>query len=165
MKRVLLFLLMAFIIIQFFRVEQSNPEPTPQLDFLRIKNTPGKTANLIRNSCYDCHSNETNYPWYTKIQPFGWLMQNHIENGRKELNFSTFATYDTKRQLHKLEEAIEMIENDEMPLDSYLLGHPEAKLSAEEKKQLISYLQLVRQDTKLMYEIPRGVEQSDFKIQ
>jgi len=156
---------MAFIIIQFFRVEQTNPEPTPQLDFLRIKNTPGKTANLIRNSCYDCHSNETNYPWYTKIQPFGWLMQNHIENGRKELNFSTFATYDTKRQLHKLEEAIEMVESDGMPLDSYLLGHPEAKLSAEEKKQLTSYLQLVRQDTKLMHEIPRGVEQSDFKIQ
>lgn len=165
MKRVLIFLLMAFIIIQFFRIDQTNPEPTPQLDFLLIKNTPASTADLIRNSCYDCHSNETAYPWYTKIQPFGWLLQNHIENGRKELNFSTFATYDTKRQLHKLEEAIEMIESDEMPLDSYLLGHPEAKLSTEEKKQLVSYLKLVLQDMKLMHGNPRGVEQSDFKIQ
>lgn len=155
---------MALVIIQFFRIDKNNPAPTPQLDFIKIKNTPQKTAALIRNSCYDCHSNESTYPWYADVQPFGWFLQNHIEEGRKHMNFSTFATYDKKRQIHKLEEMGEMIDKGEMPLDSYLLGHSDANLTPEQKAELIAYFKLVKQNIELNNESFPGVEPSDFKI-
>lgn len=97
MKKISVILLVAFILIQFFPIDKNNPAPTPQMDFLTIKNTPETTANLIRNGCYDCHSNETKYLWYSNVQPIAWFLQDHIEEGRKELNFSTFATYEPKR--------------------------------------------------------------------
>ena len=80
------------------------------MDFLTIKKAPEEVSKVIRNSCYDCHSNETKYPWYSNIAPVSWWMKDHIIDGRKHLNFSTFATYDTERQLRKLDESVEMIE-------------------------------------------------------
>ncbi|WP_312206622.1 heme-binding domain-containing protein [Epilithonimonas hominis] len=116
MKKILVVLLMVFIIIQFFPIDKTNPTTNEGMDFLKIKNTPEPIAKLIKNSCYDCHSNETKYPFYSNIQPVAWLLKNHIDEGRKELNFSTFATYEPKRQAQKLEEAAEYIEQKKMPL-------------------------------------------------
>ena len=147
MKKVLVVILVAFIIIQFFPIDKTNPPATPGMDFLKIKNTPEKTAKIIRTSCYDCHSNETAYPWYTNISPFSWWVKNHINEGRKHLNFSTFAVYEPKRQIHKLEECIEMTEKKEMPLESYYLGHQDAKLSDEQRADLIQYFKRVKEDT------------------
>lgn len=135
---------MVFIIIQFFPIDKTNPITNEGMDFLKIKNTPEPIAKLIRNSCYDCHSNETKYPFYSNIQPVAWLLKNHIDEGRKELNFSTFATYDPKRQAHKLEEAAEYVEQKNMPLESYTLGHSDAKLSDEQRKQLVNYFRMVQ---------------------
>ena len=135
---------MVFIIIQFFPIDKTNPTTNEGMDFLKIKNTPEPIAKLIRNSCYDCHSNETKYPFYSNIQPVAWLLKNHIDEGRKELNFSTFATYDPKRQAHKLEEAAEYVEQKNMPLESYTLGHSDAKLSDEQRKQLVNYFRMVQ---------------------
>jgi hypothetical protein len=90
MKKILVIVLVAFIIIQFFPIDKTNP-PTPGMDFLKIKNTQPEVAQLITNSCYDCHSNESKYPWYSNIAPASWILKNHIDEGRKELNFSTFA--------------------------------------------------------------------------
>ena len=111
-------------------------------------------AQLIKTSCYDCHSNETKYPWYTNIQPVAWFLQNHIEDGRKHLNFSTFATYEPKRQARKLSEAAEEIEQGEMPLDSYVLIHTNANLSAEQKVTLINYFKKIENDTRVGYNLP-----------
>ncbi|MET3536515.1 heme-binding domain-containing protein [Chryseobacterium limigenitum] len=147
MKKVIVVLLVAFIIIQFFPIDKKNPPPTPGMDFLRIKKTPPQIAKLISTSCYDCHSNESKYPWYSDIAPSSWLLKNHINEGRKHLNFSTFATYEPKRQAHKLEECIEMIEKEEMPLDSYYLGHQDAKLTMEQRKELIKYFKKVKEET------------------
>ena len=144
MKKILIILLMVFIIIQFFPINKSNPITNEGMDFLKIKNTPEPIAKLIRNSCYDCHSNETKYPFYSNIQPVAWLLKNHIDEGRKELNFSTFATYEPKRQAHKLEEAAEYVEQKNMPLESYTLGHSDAKLSDEQRKQLVDYFRMVQ---------------------
>ena len=144
MKKILIVLLMVFIIIQFFPIDKTNPITNEGMDFLKIKNTPEPIAKLIRNSCYDCHSNETKYPFYSNIQPVAWLLKNHIDEGRKELNFSTFATYDPKRQAHKLEEAAEYVEQKNMPLESYTLGHSDAKLSDEQRKQLVNYFRMVQ---------------------
>ena len=147
MKKVIVVLLVAFIIIQFFPIDKTNPPPTPGMDFLRIKKSSPKIASLISTSCYDCHSNESKYPWYSDIAPSSWLLKNHINEGRKHLNFSTFATYEPKRQVHKLEECIEMIEKEEMPLDSYYLGHQDAKFTTEQRQELIKYFKKVKEET------------------
>lgn len=158
MKKVLLIVFVLLIIIQFFRIDKTNPAPTPRMDFLTIKNTPESTAKLIRNGCYDCHSNETKYLWYSNVQPIAWFLQSHIKEGRKELNFSTFATYEPKRQAHKLNEAVEMIQSGEMPLDSYVLGHPEANFSEAEKKELIEYFKSVESDLRVTNNLPDEIK-------
>ena len=158
MKKISVILLVAFILIQFFPIDKNNPAPTPQMDFLTIKNTPESTANLIRNGCYDCHSNETKYLWYSNVQPIAWFLQDHFEEGRKELNFSTFATYEPKRQAHKLAEAIEQIEKGEMPLDSYIIAHSEAKFSEAQKQEVIQYLKLVESDIRREHQLPDEVK-------
>ena len=154
MKKVLIILLVGFILLQFFPIDKNNPAPTPKMDFLTIKNTPENTANLIRTGCYDCHSNESKYPWYSNVQPFGWFLRDHIDEARKELNFSTFATYEPKRQAHKLYEAAEQIEKGEMPLDSYVLIHSEANFSPAQKDQLLKYFQMVENEIRLMNNLP-----------
>jgi len=165
MKKILIVIIVAFVLIQFFPIDKNNPVATPKMDFLQIKNTPEKTATLIRNACYDCHSNETKYLWYANIQPVGWFLNDHIKEGRKELNFSTFATYDKKRQAKKLKEAAEQLEKNEMPLDSYIILHPEAKLSDADKKEMIDYFKLMENDTRILNDLPTEVEKSDFKTQ
>lgn len=153
MKKILIALLVGFIIIQFFPIDKTNPPVNKGMDFLVIKKTPEDITALVRNSCYDCHSNESKYPWYSNIAPFSWLLKNHIDEGRHELNFSLFSTYEPKRQARKLQESIEMIEQDEMPLESYLLMHPEAKLSAENKKALMAYFKRIKDETMLMNDL------------
>lgn len=147
MKKLLVVILVAFIIIQFFPIDKTNPAPTPGMDFLKIKKTPPEIATIIKTSCYDCHSNETTYPWYSNIAPASWFLKNHINEGRKHLNFSTFATYEPKRQAHKLQECIELVEGQDMPLESYFLGHQNAKLTAEQRQQLVKYFRKVKEET------------------
>lgn len=160
MKKILVILLVAFVFIQFFPIDKNNPAPTPQMDFLNIKKTPETTATLIRNGCYDCHSNETKYPWYSNVQPIAWFLKDHIDKGRKELNFSTFATLEPKKQAHKLDEAAEMIEKGEMPLDSYILAHSEAKFSEAQKQELIKYFKFQANDIRILNNLPteKGAE-------
>ena len=148
MKKVLIVLLVAFIMIQFFQIDKMNPATNEGMDFIKIKKTPEPIAKIIRNSCYDCHSNETKYPAYSYIQPAGWPLKSHIDEARLELNFSTFATYDAKRQAHKMEEAADYVEKKIMPLESYLILHPEAKLTDEERQQLADYFRKIQQQIK-----------------
>ena len=147
MKNFLKVLLAAFIILQFFRIDKTNPPVDKNSDFLTLKKTPENVATLVKSACYDCHSNETVYPWYAKVQPFGWFLKDHIDEGRRELNFSTFASYEPRRQAKKLDEAAEQIENGGMPLESYTLIHKEAKLTAEQKKLLTDYFNTVKNAT------------------
>lgn len=149
MKKILIVILVAFIIIQFFPIDKKNPPVNTGMDFLNIKNTPENIAQVVKTSCYDCHSNETKYPWYSSIAPSSWFLKNHINEGRKHLNFSTFAMYEPKRQIHKMEECIEMIEKKEMPLESYYLGHQDAKLTDEQRQMLIKYFKTQIDDTKI----------------
>ncbi|NEW80269.1 MAG: heme-binding domain-containing protein, partial [Gelidibacter sp.] len=101
---------------------------------------PYNIQNILKKSCYDCHSNNTNYPWYHKIQPASWLLENHIKEGKKGLNFSEFGAYSKRRQKSKLKSIINQIKDDEMPLYSYTLIHSDAKLSEGNKKDLIDWL-------------------------
>ncbi len=149
MKKTFYVLLVAFIIIQFFPIDKTNPPVNARMDFLTIKQTPEDVNKIIRNSCYDCHSNESRYPWYSNVAPVSWWLKEHINDGRKHLNFSTFATYDSKKQIHKLDESIEMIEKGAMPMESYLLAHQSARLNEADKKTLINYFKRIKTDTEI----------------
>jgi len=95
----------------------------------------------LKITCYDCHSNNTNYPWYSNIQPGGWLMAKHIKKGKYELNFSEFGSYSTRRQVSKLNGIANSIKDDIMPLKSYKIMHKSAELSTDEKSLLINWAQ------------------------
>ena len=135
------------LVIQVIPVERNVSTVPPGQSFEKTEKVPANVAAILKVSCYDCHSNETKYPWYSNISPTSWWVKNHINEGRKHLNFSTFAVYEPQRQLHKLEECIEMVEKKEMPLESYYLGHQNAKLSDEQRADLIQYFKKVKDDT------------------
>lgn len=139
MKKVLVALLVVLVILQFFQIDKTNPEFDANQDFLKMHEAPTEIASTIKAACYDCHSNQSVYPWYTYVQPVGWFVKNHIEEGKEHLNFSEFGTYTPKKQAHKLEECYELIEKGEMPLSSYTIIHKDAVLTEAQQTELISY--------------------------
>ena len=149
MKKILIGLLVVLVAIQFFQIDKTNPVADEKLDFLVMNNTSPEIATQIKASCYDCHSNQSVYPAYTYVQPVGWFVKNHIEGGKKHLNFSEFGSYSVKKQAHKLEECVELIEEDLMPLSSYTLIHKEAVLDAAQKEVLINYFKDLEKGIKL----------------
>ncbi len=154
MKRIGMFLLAAFIVIQFIQPDKNNQSMDMTHDISKVVNVPADVHQILKTSCYDCHSNNTSYPWYANIQPVGWWLKDHIDEGKSHLNFQEFALveprpnseYNTKekRQDHKLEEVAETVEGGEMPLESYTLIHGDAKLSAEQKKLLVDWVKSAR---------------------
>ena len=128
-KTILLSLLAILIIIQIFRIDKSNPPIDTKIEFATVTNTPTAILQKLKAACYDCHSHEAKYPWYTSVQPVAWWIKGHIKGGMQHLNFSEWGTYDAKKQSHKIEEMIEEIESRHMPLKSYTWMHADAKLS------------------------------------
>lgn len=133
-------LLLVLVCIQFIPL-QKNTTTNYQSSFNITSDSPrnAEVIAILKSSCWDCHSNQTVYPWYNKIAPISWYLARHINNGKKHLNFDNWNVYDRAKQIHKSEEIIEVIEENEMPLYSYTLLHPEAKLSEEQKAILIQY--------------------------
>lgn len=129
----------ALIIIQFFRPAKNDSPIKQGEDLASAIEVPTEVDNVLKTSCNDCHSNHTNDMWYMNIQPVGWWINHHIEEGKDELNFSIFNTYSPKRKAHKMEEVAEMIEKKEMPLDSYTWMHGDAKLSEAQRTLLITW--------------------------
>ncbi|OFZ52417.1 MAG: cytochrome C [Bacteroidetes bacterium RIFCSPHIGHO2_02_FULL_44_7] len=140
-KRILLVLLLVFIVMQFFRADRDNPKFEVSNDFIAITDPPKEIESLLRNACYDCHSNETRYPWYSNVAPISWWLQDHVEEGREHLNFSNWGSFVLKKQNHKLHECAEEVEEGEMPLSSYTLTHGDANLSAKQKKDLAEWFE------------------------
>ena len=153
MKKIILALIAILVIIQFFGIDKTNPAVDKKTDFLVMKNTPENVATLIKSACYDCHSNETTYPWYTNVQPIAWFVKKHIDEGRAELNFSTFGTYDIIKQAKKLKKAAHEVQDGEMPLTSYTIIHQNAKLSAEQNKTLEAYFTTMKEITMMQNSI------------
>lgn len=127
------------IIIQFFRIDQTNPAVEIKKDIITVTKADDKIASMLKSACYDCHSHETKYPWYSNIAPISWLLAEHRNDGRKHLNFSIWGDYSEKKYKHKLEECIEMVQEGEMPMDSYVWFHPEAKLTEDQKQYLLEW--------------------------
>lgn len=152
-KKILIGLGVALLLIQFIRptrTNSNNASASGPDDITQVVNVPADVQQILNTSCNDCHSNHTDYPWYTNIQPVGLWLDHHVDEGVHELNFSEFATYKRKRQLRKLDEIVEMIEEHEMPLSSYTLIHTDAKLSESQQQVLIGWAKgakLALQDT------------------
>lgn len=144
LKRIIFFLLIAFVGIQFVPKELNQSNVVPEADFMLVNDVPNAIKNKLQVSCYDCHSNNTNYPWYSTIQPGAWFMENHIKNGKTELNFNEWADYSNRRKNSKLKSIISQIKDDEMPLNSYTIIHKDAKLSVKDKELLINWVQKLK---------------------
>ena len=140
-----LVLLVVLVGLQFFPTGFNHGSTAPQTDFVKTYKVPEQVAQMLHTSCYNCHSNNTNYPWYSKVQPVGWLLENHINKGKEELNFSEFGSYSGRKQQSKLTSMISQVDDDEMPLASYTFIHREARLSAENKKALLDYLKALKE--------------------
>ena len=144
LQKILFAVIAILVILQFFQIDKTNPESDPEMDFIAITNPPSEIGIMLKEACYDCHSFKTKYPWYTYTQPLGWWIGHHIEEGRDEMNFSEWGTYNQRRADHKLEESAELVLEEEMPLPSYLIAHSEAKLTSEERKQLADWFEVQR---------------------
>ena len=140
-KKIVIGLVSVFVIIQFFRIDKTNPEVVLENDFIEIYNPPTEVASILKTSCYDCHSNQSKYPWYTNIAPVSWFVKKHINEGREYFNFSEWNSLTAKKQAHIIEECAEEVEEGEMPLSNYLLMHSEAELSKEQTKLLVEYFE------------------------
>jgi len=128
MKRTLLIILLVFIAMQFIQTEKVNTQTNPKLE---MKTLP-QIGAIFETACYDCHSNYTNWPWYSYVAPFSWIIDSHVKNGRKALNFSIWESYDKEKKEEKMK-AIFRTVYASMPLQSYIKAHKEANLTKEQR--------------------------------
>lgn len=146
LKKIAIAIVLLFIIIQFFAAEKNISSVASENAIERHYTVPVKIQGLLKTSCYDCHSNNTKYPWYNNIQPVSWWLASHVKEGKKHLNFDEFNTYTAKKKLHKLEEVVETINNGEMPLTSYTAVHGNAQLSDLDKIEIQAWVNQVKKE-------------------
>ncbi|MEN9415140.1 MAG: hypothetical protein RLZ62_1444, partial [Bacteroidota bacterium] len=139
-KKVLLGLLGVLLIIQFIHPEKNDSGATPG-DIAGKYSVPDEVMSVLKPACYDCHSNQTRYPWYASIQPVAWWLAEHVNDGKKHLNFHEFTTRKIAVQNHKLEEIVEMVKEEEMPLGSYTWTHADARLTDAQRELIVNWAQ------------------------
>lgn len=138
-KLILMVLLAVLLLIQLVRPQKNTAAIPAGKAFVDTFKVDKQVDAILAVSCYDCHSNNTNYPWYSEIQPMAWLMDKHIKDGKEKLNFDELPSYGSRRLNSKFTQIITQIEQDKMPLTSYLWMHEGARLSLEDKKLLVDY--------------------------
>lgn len=138
-KKILLILLAVFIVIQFIPANLPDVTAENPNDFLKNNEVPANIEKMLRASCYDCHSNETVYPWYSYVAPVSFLVSRDTREGRKHLNFSEWESYDIADKLEALDDIGEEVEEGEMPMKIYPLMHSDAKLSDQDREELVSW--------------------------
>ena len=150
-KRLLLVLLLVFVVIQFFRPAKNISQGISVSDITTKYAIPQDVQATLKTSCYDCHSNNTIYPWYNNIQPVAWWLANHIKEGKNDLNFSEFTTYKIGKQYRKLEQINDLVKKDEMPIGSYTLIHRDAILNEQQKLGIANWVTALRDSIKAQY--------------
>jgi hypothetical protein len=153
-KRIIILLLLLLVIIQFFRPKKNLSPAPPNSEITAQYPVSDTVMEILKRSCYDCHSDHTEYPWYFSIQPVAWWMQNHVNDGKRELNFSEFASYPAKRQFHKMKDLIEQIKGDDMPLNTYLWIHKDAKLSENQKTLVLAWADSLKASIQIKNNLP-----------
>ena len=132
-KVVLLVVAAVLIICQFIRIDKTNPPVLSDIP------TDSSVKSILKQSCYDCHSNETKWPWYSNVAPVSWLLSNDVNGARKHLNFSEWGSYNPEKQLSKLDDIRDQIRQGDMPLWYYSLMHPSARIKQNEREKILSW--------------------------
>jgi hypothetical protein len=145
MKKVVLGILVVIILIQFIR-PQKNISNSEINSITTVMEVPNEVQQIIKTSCADCHSNKTNYPWYSEIAPISWYLAQHVNEGKEYLNFSEWTTYNKNQKSHIINDLEEVLIDVEMPLKSYLLIHTEAKLSQNQYETLLNWVKTIPQE-------------------
>jgi hypothetical protein len=138
LKRIFATLVVGFALLQFTNPPRTNPPVAPGHDLLAA-NPPPQIAALLHDACYDCHSCETKWPWYSRVAPVSWLVAGDVTRGRERLNFSDWPRALPERAAKRLERISEEVDDQEMPPAKYTLLHPEARLTAGQREQLIHW--------------------------
>lgn len=144
-------LLFLFIAIQFYRPGRNKATGPFANDITNKYPMPEDVKTILKTACYDCHSNNTAYPWYAEIQPVRWWMDGHIGKGKRGLNFDEFLSYRIGKQYRRLNDINDLVKKDEMPLKSYLWIHKNAKLSDEQKLTIAAWANNIRDSIKAYY--------------
>jgi len=150
-KTIGIIVLLFLIAIQFFHSPKNiSANPSPDNIATRYP-LPEGVDTILKKACYDCHSNNTVYPWYNNIQPVAWWLHNHIDDGKRHLNFDVFTSYSIARQYKKLDDIIDEIKQGDMPLPSYTIEHKDAILTASEKEIIYDWCNALRDSIQLKY--------------
>lgn len=145
---IIVLIIVAILVIgQFFQPEMNNGSASGPQDITQAMAVPTDVQQILEKSCYDCHSDHTVYPWYDRVFPVNWWIKDHVDEGKRELNFTHFSTYTEKKKNKKLEEIGEQVEKGEMPLKSYTFIHSDTKLTDAQKKILIDWSKSVSTPT------------------
>ncbi|MBF6645682.1 heme-binding domain-containing protein [Chryseobacterium indologenes] len=147
-KKIILGLTTILIGIQFFQPLQNKSDEVTASHIEKVYAVPQNVKAVLVQSCYDCHSNNTHYPWYSRIQPGSWYMAQHIKKGKEELNFSNFGEYSPRKQRNKFRAMAGQVKDGEMPLSSYTLIHRNAVLSQEDKQVLVKWFGVMEDSIK-----------------
>ena len=135
LRIIVIVVIIVLIGIQFVPVDKTNPPVTGEIK------APENVMQILRNSCYDCHSNEVKWPWYSNVAPMSWLVAYDVDEAREHMNFSEWASYSTEDKAEDIEEIWEEVEEGNMPLWYYVPLHPEAKLSDNDKEIIKNWVQ------------------------
>lgn len=147
-KKILLFLLIILVISQFFGPEKNDGDLATVDAFIAETNPPENVLEIMKTSCFDCHSSKTNYPWYNSITPVNYWLDSHVKDGKKHLDFSKWSSYSLKRKEHKMDELYEEVEKGAMPLDSYTWTHAEANLTKDQINAIVTWGKQTQADYK-----------------
>ena len=142
LRRVSLGCLALLLGAQFIRSPMDNRGVAEGPQSLAAKLTPpAPVLQYLREACYDCHSDHSRYPWYAYVQPVGWVVARHIQQGKRAINLSTFGTLGTTSQISRLEWMLDDINEGEMPDWSYRLMHPNSKLTPTQLAEITDWMQ------------------------
>lgn len=140
-KKIIFWVVVAFALIQFVPIDKVNQPVNSAVNFVDARKAPEKVRTLLKNACYDCHSNETVYPKYAFIAPISWSVKSHVNEGREHLNFSVWETYNKELKENALNKSIQALQNKTMPMPGYIVYHKEANLSEAERSLLVEYFE------------------------
>lgn len=157
LKKIGLGIAVVFVTLQFFRPKRPPPTASTGEDLINVHPPPPGVRETLVNACYDCHSNQTRYPWYASIQPVAWFLDHHVEEGRIHINFSEFGGLPTRRALQVLEACGDEVAEKEMPLWSYALGHPEARLTEAQRTELVAWVTKLAEESRQKISKPEPI--------
>lgn len=145
-KKILLGLLVLLVLIQFIRPARNNGSATGPADITHYVHVPDTVLQMLKTSCYDCHSNYTKYPWYVNINPIGLWLRSHINEGKEAINFSDLSSFSKRKLDHRLGDIAETVEEHEMPLKSYTLIHTDTKLTEAQIQIIKNWTEAARKE-------------------